>query len=131
MYVIAPHGKWLYWKSSEGQELWRKDLKGDFDYLRRVWNAVESRGRDAHTPALLYEETELVLRTVRDFFSAEIERVVVDERRVYERLCDFFDGVIDELIVFNRPLTDAELDAFHSGGSGRNLRDFVVKDLTF
>ncbi len=44
---------------------------------------------------------------------------------------DFFDGVIDELIVFNRKLTDAELDAFHAGGDARNLRDFVVKDLTF
>jgi ribonuclease E len=71
-----------------------QDLRADFEYLQRVWGAVEQRARQAHAPASLYQETELVLRTVRDFFTPEISKVVVDERGVFDRLCDFFDGVM-------------------------------------
>jgi ribonuclease E len=71
-----------------------QDLKNDFDYLRRVWSSVEQRAREAHAPATLYQETELVLRTVRDFFQADIRRVIVDDRGVWQRLCDFFDHVM-------------------------------------
>jgi ribonuclease E len=71
-----------------------QDLKNDFDYLRRVWGAVETRAREAHAPAELYRETELVLRTVRDFFSPDISKVIVDDRNVHRRLVDFFDGVM-------------------------------------
>ncbi len=71
-----------------------QDLKADFDYLQRVWNAVEGRAKSARAPATLYQETELVIRTVRDFFSPEIRRIVVDDPEVHRRLCDFFDTVM-------------------------------------
>lgn len=71
-----------------------EDLRVDFDYLLRLWRAVEGRARSSPGPAALYQETELVLRTIRDFFSPEIERVVVDERGVFQRLCEFFEGVM-------------------------------------
>ena len=71
-----------------------QDLKNDFDYLRRVWGAVDTRARESHAPAELYRETELVLRTVRDFFSPDIAKIVVDDKGVHQRLCDFFDGVM-------------------------------------
>jgi ribonuclease E len=70
------------------------DLKGDFEYLLRVWHAVEKRAKESSAPALLFQETDLVLRTVRDFFTPGITQVVVDDRGVYQRLCYFFDGVM-------------------------------------
>jgi ribonuclease E len=84
-----------------------QDLRSDFDYLLRVWHAVEARAKASPAPSLLYEETELVLRTVRDFFSPEIGRVVVDDPGVYQRLCDFFDTVMprfrDRLALYDGP----------------------------
>ncbi len=71
-----------------------QDLKADFEYLQRVWHAVELRARQARAPATLYQETELVLRTVRDFFTPDIAKVVVDEKGVHQRLCEFFEGVM-------------------------------------
>jgi ribonuclease E len=56
-----------------------QDLKNDFEYLSASgtpWTSGRSRPR---RPATLYQETELVLRTVRDFFSPEIEKVIVDD----------------------------------------------------
>ena len=55
---------------------------------------LEGRAKEAHAPAELYRETELVLRTVRDFFAPEITSVVVDDRGVFERLREFFDHVM-------------------------------------
>ena len=84
-----------------------EDLKSDFEYLQRVWHAVDTRAGSARAPATLYQETEMVLRTVRDFFSPDICRVVVDDRGVHERLCDFFESVMprfrDRLEFYGEP----------------------------
>ncbi|HYE98497.1 MAG TPA: ribonuclease E/G, partial [Planctomycetota bacterium] len=71
-----------------------QDLRNDYEYLLRVWSAVDERSKTAPAPAELYRETELVLRTVRDFFAPDIAKVVVDDRGVYQRLCDFFDHIM-------------------------------------
>ncbi len=70
------------------------DLRADYEYLLRLWGAVEGRAKAARAPASLYQETELVLRTVRAFFSPEIDQVVVDDPEVHARLRDFFDHVM-------------------------------------
>ena len=70
------------------------DLKGDLEYLLRVWKTVDQRAQQSKPPAVLYQETDIVLRTVRDFFVKEIEEVVVDDRVVHQRLLDFFDAVM-------------------------------------
>ncbi len=71
-----------------------EDLKSDFDYLRRVWGAVEGRAKASHPPAALYQETDLVIRSVRDYFSPDIAQVVVDDPEVHRRLCEFFESVM-------------------------------------
>ncbi len=71
-----------------------EDLRADFAYLLRLWRAVEGRSKSSRAPACLYQETELVIRTVRDFFSPDICRIVVDDAGVHQRLCDFFEGVM-------------------------------------
>jgi ribonuclease E len=70
------------------------DLRADYEYLLRVWGAVETRAKSAQAPATLYQESELVLRTVRDFFSPEIDRLVVDDPEVHAKLRDFFEHVM-------------------------------------
>ncbi len=70
------------------------DLKNDLEYLLRVWRTVETRAKQAHAPALLYQETDIVLRTVRDFFTKEIEQLIVDDLLVHQRLLDFFESVM-------------------------------------
>ncbi len=70
------------------------DLRADFEFLIRMWRAVEARARSQAPPALVYEETDLVLRTVRDFFAPAITSVVVDDRAVHDRLGEFFGNIM-------------------------------------
>lgn len=71
-----------------------QDLRADFDYLTRLWRAVESRRDASGAPAMLYQETEIVLRTVRDFFTPAIAKIVVDDSGVHGRLLEFFDSIM-------------------------------------
>jgi ribonuclease E len=102
-----------------------QDLRADFDYLLRLWRAVETRAKGSPAPASLYQETELVIRTVRDFFSPEIGQVVVDDRGVFQRLCDFFDNVMpryrerlqfygEAMPIFHRHDLEAQIEQLNS-----------------
>ncbi|MHC4605479.1 MAG: Rne/Rng family ribonuclease [Planctomycetota bacterium] len=71
-----------------------QELRADYEYLNRLWRAVDNRARSSSAPAVLYQETEIVLRTVRDYFTRDIERVIVDDRAVHQRLVDFFDSIM-------------------------------------
>ena len=71
-----------------------EDIQADLDYLVRVWKTVETRAEATSPPALLYQETDIVLRTIRDFFSPQIKKVVVDDPAVHGRLCEFFEKLM-------------------------------------
>jgi ribonuclease E len=77
-----------------GAETDPQDLKADYEYLKRVWDAVQGKAREARPPALLYEESDIDLRAVRDYFTPDMEEVIVDSRPVYDRLVSFFEGVM-------------------------------------
>jgi ribonuclease E len=55
---------------------------------------VATKAKESKPPALLYEESDIDLRSVRDFFTPDMEEVVVDSRPVYDRLVSFFEGVM-------------------------------------
>jgi ribonuclease E len=70
------------------------DVTNDLEYLMRVWRTVEARANTVQPPALLYEETDFVLRIVREFFDEHVEEVIVDDEFTYRRVVDFFDFVM-------------------------------------
>ena len=58
----------------------RRDLHRDMNYLLRLWMGIQKQAKTAAAPAVLYEESDLVIRVVRDVFSSEIEKIVVDSK---------------------------------------------------
>ncbi len=73
--------------STDTQE---EDIRADLDYLVRIWKSVQSRSESSSPPVQLYQETDIVLRTIRDFFTSKIKKVIVDDSAVHGRLCEFF-----------------------------------------
>lgn len=65
-----------------GQDQPKRELQRDLSYLLRLWRAVEQRNREAHAPADLYQESDLVIRTIRDVYNSEIQRIVCDDEAV-------------------------------------------------
>ena len=67
----------------------KREIHRDLNYLLRLWMGIKKRATKSPAPALLYEESDLVIRVVRDVFSNEVERILVDAKPVYERIRDF------------------------------------------
>ena len=74
----------------------KEELKRDFDYLVRVWEKIREEARLTRAPALIYKESNLVIRSIRDYFAAEMDEVLVDDPRVYQEAKDFFQQVMPE-----------------------------------
>ena len=75
----------------------REELEGDLALLRKLWSTIGGRGRRAEAPALVYQESELPLRIVRDLFIRDFERVVVDHDRTYRRIVGYLKRTSPEL----------------------------------
>ena len=58
-------------------------------YLRRLWAAIEKRISSAKAPSELYQESDLVIRTLRDIFNNDIVRIMCDSESMVKRIRDF------------------------------------------
>jgi ribonuclease G len=66
-----------------------EDLERDLDFLQRLWKSIEARAKEAKAPSLIYQEAELPLRVVRDLFTGDFERLLVDHDRTYRRIVGY------------------------------------------
>jgi ribonuclease G len=66
-----------------------EDIERDLVFLQRLWKTIEARAKSTKAPALVYQESELPLRVVRDLFTDDFERAVVDQERTYKRIVGY------------------------------------------
>ena len=67
----------------------KTQLSKDFNYLMRLWKNIKSSVGREQAPALLYKERNLVLRSIRDSFTADITEILIDDAPVYYEVKDF------------------------------------------
>ena len=72
----------------------KAELQRDMAYLQRLWASIEDKSQQSPAPALIYQEQDLVIRSIRDYFTPDIQEVLVDDREVYYRARDFFQAVM-------------------------------------
>jgi len=69
-----------------------EELQWDLDYLIHLWTAI-STAAEKPAPILIYQESNLVVRTIRDYLRPDINEIVVDNPDVYERMLKFMEEV--------------------------------------
>jgi ribonuclease E len=67
----------------------KADLQRDLQYLTRLWSAVEERTLSSQPPALVYQESDIVLRVMRDVFSTDIAEIVIDSEDICRQVSEF------------------------------------------
>ncbi|MEM9702616.1 MAG: Rne/Rng family ribonuclease [Planctomycetota bacterium] len=77
-----------------GMDRSREDLSRDLHYLCRLWKTIHERLDDKDGLGEIYEESDMMLRTIRDIFNAEIDTVYIDEPGAYERARGFMKLVM-------------------------------------
>ncbi|HEY5997424.1 MAG TPA: Rne/Rng family ribonuclease, partial [Candidatus Deferrimicrobiaceae bacterium] len=68
-----------------------KDLRADVENLLKLWERTVEGARTRKAPALLYEEQDIVIRTLRDNYSADVAQVHIDSPESFRKASDFFD----------------------------------------
>ncbi|MDQ2895907.1 MAG: Rne/Rng family ribonuclease [Actinomycetota bacterium] len=76
----------------------RADLERELLYLFKLGEVLSKRVEETAAPALVFQEADLSVRVVRDIFSAEFERAVVDDPKQHRRLTSFFSRTAPELV---------------------------------
>jgi ribonuclease E len=74
-----------------GQERTRKELSRDVAYLLRLWKVIVKKIKTTAAPCDVYEESDIMIRTIRDTFTDDIDSIWVDEEGAYKRAQEFLD----------------------------------------
>lgn len=72
----------------------REELARDLDYLLNLWKAILRKVKTQESPATIYKETDLVIRSIRDLFSSDIDEAIIDDYEVYTRAKEFLTSVM-------------------------------------
>ena len=72
----------------------KREIQSDLRLLRKLWTRLSRKAETLPAPAILHQELDVILRTMRDLSTSDVTRVVVDNRRDYQRILDFIDEVM-------------------------------------
>src|SRR3954471_23975309 len=76
----------------------REDFEREIKYLFKLYEILQKRADESSAPAMVFQEADLSVRVVRDIFSAQFEKAIVDDQKQYERLNSFFTRTAPELL---------------------------------
>lgn len=75
-----------------------EELQWDLNYLLQLWNAIESAGSSAPGAFLIYHESSLVIRAIRDYFQPDIGEILIDTDEIYEQARQFMSYVMPDMV---------------------------------
>jgi ribonuclease G len=75
----------------------KEKLKSEMEFLDRLWNTIQRRREAASAPSLVHKELSITLRAVRDLFTKEIDRLVIDSREEYQSVMEFIENFVPAL----------------------------------
>ncbi len=109
-----------------GSERTKPEIKRDYEYLLRMWDNVRELTLKSTAPALIYEEGNLIKRSIRDLYSRDIDEILVDGEEGYRLAKDFMRMLTPShakkvklfadpsMPLFHRFQVESQLDAMHS-----------------
>ena len=76
----------------------KADFQREITYLHKLHEVLQKRGTDSAAPSMVFQEADLAVRVVRDIFSKQFERAIVDDPKQHHRLESFFTRTAPELL---------------------------------
>jgi len=74
-----------------------EELQWDLNYLMQLWRAIEGAGKSAPGPFLIYQESSLVIRAIRDYFQPDIGEVLIDTDEIFDQAQQFMSHVMPDM----------------------------------
>jgi ribonuclease E len=103
----------------------QEELQWDLDYLKQLWDAIEGAAESEKAPSLIYLESSLVVRAIRDYFNPEIGEILIDTEDVYQQALAFMSTVmpdnvdrikryVDDVPLFSRFQIEHQIESAHA-----------------
>ena len=71
------------------------DLQRDLDYLLQVWSAIKESADERPSPFLIYQESDVIIRAIRDYLRTDINEIWIDDEAVYQRAHEFMKRIME------------------------------------
>ncbi|MBL7000875.1 MAG: Rne/Rng family ribonuclease [Gammaproteobacteria bacterium] len=102
-----------------------EEMQWDLDYLTQLWAAVEQAASERPAPFLIYQESDIVIRALRDHYKTDVGEIIIDSQDAYDRAHEFMSMVIpnalyklkkfdDKLPLFNRFQIENQIESAFS-----------------
>jgi ribonuclease G len=93
---IKPNGFGLIARTAS-EDAPKDKLKTEMDFLIKLWNNIQQKMTRAPIPSLIHQDLNITLRAVRDLFTKEVDRLVIDSQPEYEEILQFIDTFMPKL----------------------------------
>jgi ribonuclease G len=80
-----------------GEKSDEAEFREDLDFLVKLWKKIREKGDKSHAPHLIHSDLDILLKTVRDHFTEDVDRLVIDNDEDYHRLVEFSRAFLPHL----------------------------------
>lgn len=98
----------------------KTEIKRDYEYLIKLWNQIRDTALASTAPALVYEEGNIIKRSIRDYYVPEIEEIVVAGEEAFKEAKDFMKMIMPSHAARVKEYND-NVPLFHREGIERQL----------
>lgn len=106
----------------------KTELKRDLAYLQRLWKDIEKRRKTTSKPSLLYAESDLLVRALRDLLTTEIDEVVIDHEQGLARAANFLKVVAPRTGIKLRHY-NLRTPMFHAYGVEEQVHQMIAREV--
>ncbi len=71
-----------------------EELQWDLDYLKVLWDSIKTTAKEKPGPFLIYQESEVIIRAIRDYLRNDIAEIWIDDNDIFHRARDFMQQVM-------------------------------------
>ena len=138
--VEVPEGMGLIVRTAGAQRT-KTEIRRDYDYLLRMWESVRELTLKSAAPTLVYEEGNLIKRSIRDLYSKDIDEVVVEGEEGFREAKDFMKMLMpsharnvklykDTRQLFTRHQVESQLDGLFTPNVTLPSGGYIVMNQT-
>ena len=119
----------------------KAEINRDFNYLATVWQKTKDAAMSAYAPALIYEEGDLLISGIKDFYTSEVEKIIVSGNEAYQKIYKFLKIFIPKNIdklqehkslspIFHEYNVESELERLYSNKASLQSGGYLIINAT-
>jgi len=96
IHKIKPEGYgFIVRTASEGRT--EEDISNDMDFLLKLWENIQEKKNRTPVRSIIHHDLDMTMRTIRDLFTEEIEKLIIDSKEEYDKILEFVETFMPQL----------------------------------